>query len=121
MDIQLIAMIVVFVVASCIYFYLHRWIKYDPSWLLELALEQYPDDKSLHAAISKCNKIRGADFVDSRNPNKPGSEWQFERSITLIHPEMNEIVLDILKDGRIGSIEYLGLMLKKNKKPSNES
>jgi len=97
----------------CLYLYSRWWKKYDPSWLLELALKQYPEDTTLHNSIKKCTRIRGNHFVNASNPNQPGSEWQFERSVTLIHPEMDDIILDVLKDGRVGSIEYLGLMCRK--------
>ena len=92
--------------------YKTRWKKYDPTWLVALAEEQYPKDLKLHNSIKKCTLIKGNYFVNPTNANQTGSEWQFETSITLIHPEMDDIILDILKDGRIGSIEYLGLMMK---------
>lgn len=89
-----------------------RWKDYDPGWLVELAREQFPDDLALHEALLKCNKIlNGAYFVNPARPNKKGSEWQFARSITLEDPEKGEVVLDILKDGRVGSIEMLSLTL----------
>ena len=97
----------------CLHLYSRRWKEFDSSWLLELALEQYPEDTKLHNSIKKCTRIRGDHFVSAENPNKPGSEWQFDRSVTLIHPEMDDIILDVLKDGRIGGIEYLGLMCQK--------
>lgn len=93
--------------------FFNKWKEYDSSWLVKLAKEQYPDDISLHEELKKCTKIKSnIYFVDPRNPNCTGSEWQFDKSITLIHPEMDEIVLDIMKDGRVGSIEFLGLKLQ---------
>lgn len=45
--------------------------------------------------------------MSPENANKPGSEWQFEKSITIEDTKYGDVVLDILKDGRVGSIEYL--------------
>ncbi len=91
-----------------------KWKDYDPAWLVQLAKDQYPDYKWLHESLEGCTKIKsGCYFVDPKKPNEPGSEWQFKESITLVHPEKEEVVLDILKDGRVGSIEFLGLRLKK--------
>ena len=46
-------------------------------------------------------------FVSSEKPNQPDSEWQFEENIILEHETEGTIVLDILKDGRIGGIEFV--------------
>lgn len=46
-------------------------------------------------------------FVDSTNANKPGAEWQFKENIIFDHPELGTIVLDILKDERLGGIEFV--------------
>ncbi len=110
---SLIEFVPLFVLAILcgVYFWMRRWKSYDPQWLVDLAMEQVPSETELHDALRNCTKIRGDYFVDSSRPNKPGSEWQFDRNVTLDHPELGYIVLDILKDGRVGGIEYLGLML----------
>ena len=46
-------------------------------------------------------------FVNSYKPNQKGSEWQFDENIILEHETEGTIVLDILKDGRIGGIEFI--------------
>jgi hypothetical protein len=46
-------------------------------------------------------------FVDPTNPNKPGSEWQFDANIVVEHPTEGTLVLDVLKDQRIGGFETL--------------
>ena len=46
-------------------------------------------------------------FVTGERPNLPGSEWQFEENVVLEHDTEGTIVLDILKDGRIGGIEFV--------------
>ncbi|MGZ3912042.1 MAG: hypothetical protein ACXVBR_18290 [Flavisolibacter sp.] len=51
-------------------------------------------------------------FVDSRNANEPGAQWQFDESMVLEQENKGEIVLDILKDGRIGGIEFIDLIDK---------
>jgi hypothetical protein len=106
-----IALLAVCGIGLISYLWSQRWKPYDPSWLVALAEEQLPDSVELHEALRKCTRIRGNYFVNSRSPNKPGSEWQFDRSITLEHPDFDDVIIDVLKDGRVGSIEYLGLML----------
>jgi hypothetical protein len=45
--------------------------------------------------------------VNPDNPNKAGSEWQFETNILLEHPSEGTLVLDVLKGQRIGGFETI--------------
>lgn len=94
------------------------WTTYDPSWIIALAQEQLPDETWLPAALARCTAAHRPTmayvrFVSGANPNQPGSEWQFERNLILEHPEHGEVVLDVLRDGRIGGIEMWKYMLSK--------
>ena len=89
-----------------------EWEVYDPRWLVELAQAQVPAMLWLAEAFSQCRRARKESaaylhFVDPRNPNMPGSEWQFETNVILVHPEHGELVLDILKGRRVGGIEFI--------------
>ena len=86
------------------------WKPYNPAWLVELA------KKAKMPAIAKAlaRSIKSAKgcpsyiyFVDPKNPNKPGSEWQFKKCVELKSLTEGELVLDVLEDGRIGGIEFL--------------
>jgi hypothetical protein len=46
-------------------------------------------------------------FVDPQRPNEQGSEWQFLENVVMEHPTDGTIVLDILKDGRVGGVEFV--------------
>jgi hypothetical protein len=88
------------------------WEAYDPTWLVELAREQVPEEPWLPDALSTCRRAwrRSAActyFVDPTNPNKPGSDWQFDANIVVEHPTEGTLVLDVLKDQRIGGFETL--------------
>jgi hypothetical protein len=90
---------------------------YDPTWLVELAEKEYPEDKWLHDALSKCTRrLLVSDdpsmvyFVSPENANMRGSDWQFSENVVLETYKAGEIVLDIMKDGRVGSIEQLWLI-----------
>lgn len=88
------------------------WKPYDPQWLVELAREQHQEKKWLAEAFSKCTsaQIGGRAyvyFVDYSNPNMPGSDWQFDQNLTLDHPDHGEIIVDVLKENKIGGIELL--------------
>jgi hypothetical protein len=46
-------------------------------------------------------------FVDSRNANEPGADWQFVANLTLESREEGFIVLDILENHRVGGVEFV--------------
>ncbi|GAA0875786.1 hypothetical protein GCM10009118_21950 [Wandonia haliotis] len=80
--------------------------------IIELIKEQEPDRLDLIAELEKSERKKWIRqpyiyFVSGEGPNQPGSEWQFDESIVLEHETEGTIVLDILKDGRIGGIEFL--------------
>lgn len=90
------------------------WKKFDNTWLLEAIKKQFPDDEKLYQSAQHCKKVmNGSYFVSPKRPNKKGSDWQFDRSIILEDTTKGDVVLDILKDGRIGSVEYLDEKLQR--------
>ena len=85
------------------------WVAYDPTWLVALARDQR---RALAPALSQCTRALVESrayiyFVPGDGANQPGSEWQFDRNEVLHDPKEGELVLDVLKDGRIGGIEFL--------------
>ncbi|SFZ89602.1 hypothetical protein SAMN05428642_101442 [Flaviramulus basaltis] len=81
-------------------------------WLIELIKEQEPDRLDLinhlkKSEIKEWYKRAYVGLVNAIKPNQPGSEWQFEENIELHHPTEGTIILDILKGGRVGGIEFL--------------
>jgi hypothetical protein len=46
-------------------------------------------------------------YVSRQNPNQPGSQWQFHTNVVLHHEKLGMVVLDILKDNRLGGIEFV--------------
>lgn len=85
---------------------------FDITWIIDLIREQEPKRIDLVEQLKK-SEITGwvrqpyVRFVSSENANQPGAEWQFEENIVLEHETEGTIVLDILKDGRIGGIEFI--------------
>ncbi len=80
--------------------------------IIELLREQEPDRLDLIEELEKSEKKKWIRqpyiyFVSAERPNQPGSEWQFEENIVLEHESEGTIVLDILKGGRIGGIEFV--------------
>ena len=49
-------------------------------------------------------------FVDSSNANQSDASWQFKENIILEDSELGTIVLDLLKDGQIGGIEFIKML-----------
>ena len=89
-----------------------EWEDFDPEWLAKLAEEQFPEEAWLPAALRKCVKHFKESkayfyFVSPDNVNQPGSLWQFRRNIILHDKKEGDLVIDILKDNRIGGIEFL--------------
>jgi len=89
-----------------------EWERYDPSWLVRLKEVQEPSRPWLARALQACTKCRWESrayvhFVNPSNANKPGAEWQLRENIVLDDPAEGELVLDILKDGRVGGLGLL--------------
>ena len=89
-----------------------KWETYNPEWLVEIAKEQIPEEHKIIENLKQCVKCFKESkayyyFVYSENPNEPNSDWQFVENIILQSKENGEIVLDILKDKKIGGIEFL--------------
>lgn len=90
-----------------------KWEPYDPGWLVDLARASCPDEPWLQPnALSRCtfcywDSRAYAYFVAPTDPNQPGSEWQFEKNVLLEHPREGTLVLDILRDRRVGGVEFL--------------
>lgn len=89
-----------------------EWQPYDPAWLVALARETVPGDPWLADALATCTRASQESraylyFVDPARPNEPGSAWQLAETVVLHHPREGDLVLDVLKDGRIGGVEFL--------------
>lgn len=85
--------------------------------IIELVRQQEPDRQDIIIALQNCKDGRWTSngyyqFVDSKNANQIGSEWQFDENIVLEPEYKGDIVLDLLKDGRIGGIEFMDLIDK---------
>ena len=99
---------------------------HDPTWLVQLAREQRPDLPWLAESVAQCTqwhrKIQGrkkkciyVDFVTPEAANQPGTDWQYRETISLQHPEFGHIVLDVLKDNRVGGVELYDRLFSSGK------
>ena len=84
---------------------------YDPRWLVALATAQHADKPWLAEAFSRCNTVVRRTtfvihFVDSTNANTPGAAWQFVGTLWLTDPVEGKLAVDVLKDRRIGAVEF---------------
>lgn len=89
---------------------------YNPDWLAALATDQHPDQPWLADAFSRCTSVVKRTkyiihFVDPTHANRPGAEWQFDRNLCLKDPAEGNLVIDILKNERIGAVEFYDLLL----------
>lgn len=83
--------------------------------LIELVRKQEPERQDI---ISALTNIAGGNWenkayfriVNSDNANKSGAEWQFKENIIIEHEKIGTIIIDYLKDKRIGGIEFYELL-----------
>ena len=82
-------------------------LPYDPTWLVEAARQQFPDEREIIESLKRSTTIIGfcpcgcgkSYFIDPRS-----KAWDFDRSITL-QADGKYAVLDVMKDGRVGAVE----------------
>ncbi len=80
--------------------------------LIDLLENQHPKQTNLIVQLKEMKAEKWLKkpyirFVNGDKANQQGAEWQFEENIVLEHTTEGTIVLDILKDGRIGGFELL--------------
>lgn len=85
---------------------------FEPAWIVAAVEKCFPENRKLAEAAARCTRyLSGTEFyvhfVSSENANVPGVEWQHDYCEVLEETPYGEVVLDILKDGRIGGIEFL--------------
>ena len=88
------------------------WTEYDPTWIADAVRENYPEENELLNDIIKCTSCivkneKYTYFVDASNANRPGSKWQFVKSIEIRNTPCGHIKLDVLKGKKLGGIEFL--------------
>lgn len=79
---------------------------YDPSWLIAAARAQHPGDAALHAALERCTQVTGEEpvlyFVDPTS-----ADWHVARDVRINDTPRGDVEIDLLKDGRVGGVEFL--------------
>lgn len=93
---------------------------YNPGWLVALAADQHPDKPWLAEALANCTELVRRTkyylyFIDPTNANRPGALWQFETNLWLKDAVEGTIVVDVLKDGRVGGIEFYDRLFDRKK------
>lgn len=85
---------------------------FDPRWLVELAKQQRPELPWLAKSLESCTQCHWKRrriyvyFVDPQSANQPNAEWQYRETISLEHPQFGLLMLDVLKDNRVGGVEF---------------
>ena len=83
--------------------------------IVELVKQQEPLRKDVINALTECKsgQWRGNayfQFVDSKNANQDGAEWQFNENIVIEHQKKGTIIIDFLKNKKIGGLEFYELI-----------
>jgi len=88
---------------------------FDMDDIVKLVETQEPTRIDLIIALRNCKGGHWTSeayyqFVDSHNANQPNSDWQHDQCIVLEQKDKGDIVIDLLKEGRIGGIEFIDLL-----------
>lgn len=80
--------------------------------LIPSGLLKEPERLDVINALEKCRKGKWESrayiyFVSPQNANQEGADWQFGENIVLEHDTEGTIVIDLLKNGKIGGIEFV--------------
>lgn len=79
---------------------------YDPAWLIDSVKKQFPKEAELHKALALCTQVAGEEpvlyFVDPQS-----NDWHVARDFRVNDTPKGDVEIDILKDGRIGGLEFL--------------
>ncbi len=85
-------------------------VEYDPSWVVKLAEEQIPEEVEVIENLKKCTTIIGYCDCGCGSPYfiDPKSEkWNFDYNKILEKDSNGNIILDIMRDKKIGSFEFI--------------
>ncbi len=90
----------------------NKHVFFDSSWLITHIEENDTEYRWLIKPLKDITKCYIKSpfytyFVSSENANQEGAEWQFDKNIILVDTIEGDVVLDVLKSGKIGGIEYL--------------
>ena len=81
---------------------------YDPTWLVELAEKQIPDEKQIIESLRLCTTVVGFCGCGCGDPyfiNPKSEEWDFDYNEILEREDGIDIILDVMRDKRVGHIE----------------
>jgi hypothetical protein len=81
---------------------------YDPGWVVELAKEQRPADAELVQGLARCTMMVGECDCGCGDPcfvNPASRDWKVKRCVELMRADGVSVIVDVLEDGRVGSIE----------------
>lgn len=87
---------------------LRKHEKYDPSWLVQLASEQRPEEEELLQALKRCTSKVGECECGCGDPffvDPHSAEWKPAYHIELQRADGVPVIVTILCDGRVGSVE----------------
>jgi len=82
-------------------------VDFDPDWIIDLVKVQEPLRKDIIDALKKCKKGYWNSKAWVYFADKDGPEWQIAENFILNHETKGLIVLDLLKNGKIGGIEFV--------------
>jgi len=84
----------------------HDKTSYNPEWIVELAKKQIPNQKKVIESLKRCTKIVKFCNCGCGDPYfvKP-DEWDFDHNEVLVRDDGVEVILDIMKDNKVGAIE----------------
>jgi hypothetical protein len=85
-------------------------VEYDPSWVVKLAEEQIPEEVEVIENLKKCTTVVGFCRCGCGSPyfiDPKSKEWNFDYNEVLERKNDSDIIIDIMHDKKIGSIEFM--------------
>jgi len=84
---------------------------FDPQWLVAVACSKRPEDNSLHRALAGCSLVSWESDAHAyaRVLASDGSDLaqDFYRSVVFEDTPFGFVVVDIMRDGSVGGIEFV--------------
>src|SRR5437667_3009920 len=83
-------------------------LNYNPLWVVKLAEAQIPEETKLIEALKNCTSVIGFCSCGCGDPyfiDPESEDWKFKENIILEREDGIDIILDVMKDFRIGAIE----------------
>ena len=84
-----------------------NWITFSPDFLINIAKDNLSQEPDLEIALAGLPLSKRAQYESLAYIRfVPEKDWDFDRSIAFVDHKLGSIVFDMMKDGRVGGVEF---------------